>query len=278
MGITIILIGLILSGVMMSHYYQVKRKKHLQKEGLATILHVKSLVGLIQAHRGLSAAWLNGDKTKHSYLVALEQQINEELDYLHQQKTIIENSRWESFIDHWGRLIKYDAGCDVDNNFHQHTQLIIGLLYLLEDCAEFHCLNAMSLPKFPAIGLVWRELVTATESIGQSRGIGAGVATCKSCSSVNKIRLSFLLKHIQKTTNETLTRLSSLEEFTDKHANLLKVAQLKMKTLIDTIDKELISTDSITISQDVYFALATDCIKAVDHIFELQVQQIEQVI
>ncbi|WP_435237547.1 hypothetical protein ACR30L_08305 [Psychromonas sp. PT13] len=278
MGITIVLIVLILACVIFSHYYQLKRKVRLQKEGLTIILHVKALLGLIQAHRGVSSAWLNGDKSKHASLVVLEQQINEELDYLHQQKTIIENSRWDSFIDHWGRLIKYDAGCDIDNNFHQHTQLIVGLLYLLEDCAEFHCLNAIALPKLPAIGLVWRELVGATESIGQSRGIGAGVATRKRCSSVNKIRLSFLQQNIQKTTNQTLTKLSSLDEFTAKHVDLLNVAQLKMMALSDTIDKELIETDNITINQDVYFALATDCIKAIDNIFELQVQQIEHII
>ena len=264
--------------VLLSHYFQVKRKKQLQKKGLTIILHLKKLVGLIQVHRGLTSAWLNGDDSKKYNLVSFEQEITVEIHYLQQQGSMMTNSRWESFIDHWGRLIQHDAKRDADDSFHQHTQLVVGLLYLLEDQAELHYLDALSLPNFPTVGLVWRELMTTIESIGQSRGIGAGVATCKNCSSVNKIRLSFLLVHIQQTMNETLAKLSSLDEVKANHTELLNIAQLKMKLLSTTIDKELIGSQEITIGQDTYFALATDCIKAVDNIFEHQVQQIEQVI
>ena len=130
----------------------------------------------------------------------------------------------------------------------------------------------------PNIGFVWRELVVTTEIIGQSRAIGTGVATSKKCTSVHKIRLSFLQQNMQKTINSTLPKLSSLERFTNEHKALLNVAKLKMEFLSNTIENELISTEQISINQDEYFALATDSIKALDSIFNHQIEQIQQII
>jgi len=242
------------------------------------ISHIKSLITLIQTHRGLSSAWLNGDKTKQGQLTIIENQSKTEIQHLEQQEPIVKNNRWMAFSDHWKRLNKHDSSRDPENNFTQHTQLIANLLYLLEDEAERSHLNAVSLPNLPSIGFVWRELVVTTETIGQSRAIGTGVATRKKCSSVHKIRLSFLQQNILKTMNETLSKLSSLERFTSKHVDLLKTAKSKMQFLSTTIECELVSANEVTINQDEYFTLATETIKALDNIFEHQMEQIGEMI
>jgi len=236
------------------------------------------LISLIQSHRGLSSALLNGDNSKQAPLQALEQQVEIEVLSLKDQIAIQETSRWSGFIDHWSRLNKQDSQRDSENSFKQHTQLISNLLYLLEDEAERSHLNATCLAKLQAIGFVWRELVVTTEIIGQSRAIGTGVATSKTCSSVHKIRLSFLQQHIQITMNETLAKLSSLEAFSEKHSELLSIAKSKMEFFSNTIENELIKAKPITINQDEYFALATDSIKALDDIFDHQIQQIQETI
>jgi len=278
MEIYIVILLLIVICAVALHYYKIKQQKELQTQGLINITHVKSLITLIQTHRGLSSAWLNGDNTKQGQLTVIENEAQTQIRHLEQQESIIKNSRWMAFADHWQRLNKHDSNRDPENNFTQHTQLIANLLYLLEDEAERSHLNAVSIPNLPSIGFVWRELVVTTETIGQSRAIGTGVATRKSCSSVHKIRLSFLQQNILKTMNETLSKLSSLERFADKHIDLLKTAKSKMLFLSTTIECELVSANEITINQDVYFTLATDTIKALDNIFEHQVQQIEEMI
>lgn len=260
------------------HYYKIKQQRELQNKGLINIQHIKSLITLVQNHRGLSSAWLNGDNTKQGQLTVIENKSKTEIQHLEQEEPIIINSRWMAFIDHWGRLNKHDSSRDPENNFTQHTQLISNLLYLLEDEAERSHLNALSLPNLPSIGFVWRELVVTTETIGQSRAIGTGVATRKTCSNVHKIRLSFLQQNIQKTMNETLTKLSSLERFAEKHVELLKTAKSKMQFLSTTIERELISANEVTINQNEYFELATDSIKALDNIFDHQMKQIGEMI
>lgn len=272
-----ILIVMILFSVVL-HYYKVKQQKTLQINGLGNISHLKLLISLIQNHRGLSSAWLNGDESKQQQLRSVEQQADSEIQHLQYQDPIRKSNRWSAFIDHWGRLDKHDDSRDSDNNFKQHTQLVETLLYLLEDEAERSHLNAISLPKLPTIGFVWRELIATTEAIGQSRAIGMGVATSKICSSVHKIRLSFLQQNMQKTINDTLPQLSSLEGFTQKHTELLKTAKTKVDFFSFTIKGELIDSADITINQDEYFTLASDTIKALDNIFEHQMQQIKQTI
>lgn len=274
--ITIVVLGILFAVVI--HHDKVKQMKILQRKGVVNITHIKALVSLVQIHRGLSSAWLNGDQAKQSALLALQTKMKREVSYLEEQVPITQHARWFSFSDHWVRLIRLDIERSPDNNFKQHTQLIGNLLYLLEDEAERSHLNATSLPEFKSIGFVWRELVTTTESIGQSRAIGTGVATVKYCSSVDKIRLSFLQQNIQKTTNETLARLSSLKASTAEHRQLLKAATTKMESLSDTIERELISAAKVTINQDEYFSLATDSINALDKIFEHQIDQIKRLL
>lgn len=278
MEIYITILALIALFAVVLHHYKVKHQKKLQFDGLTNIAHIKMLISLVQSHRGLSSAWLNGDKSKVGPLHDLEQKISVEVDYLESQSVIQETSRWFGFTDHWGRLNQQDKNNEPEYSFKQHTILVANLLYLLEDEAERSHLNAICLPDLPSIGFVWRELVVTTETIGQSRAIGTGVATTKTCSSVHKIRLSFLQQNIQKTMNETLSKLSSLERFAKTHSELLNVAKSKMEFFSKTIEHELIGSNAITINQDEYFALASDSIKALDNIFDHQMKQIQQTI
>jgi hypothetical protein len=88
---------------------------------------------------------------------------------------------------------------------------------LLEDTAENAHLTADFLPELANIGYVWRELIIATESIGQSRAIGAAIAVQKSCSSVDKIKLNFLIQTMKNLTADTLKNLSYLPDESNSH-------------------------------------------------------------
>lgn len=278
MAIYIVILLLMVLVVILLHHYKTKQKKALQVRGLANIAYLKSLIGAVQTHRGLSSAWLNGDQSKQAMLLTFEQQADSDIKYLQQDMAADENGRWDSFVDHWARINQPGNTNDADNNFKQHTQMIANLLYLLEDEAEHKHLNAMSLQALAHIGFVWRELVQTTEMIGQSRAIGTGITTRKICSSVDKIRLSFLQQNMQKTINETLPKLGSLDSESEQHKALLTTAFATMQCLMETIKSDLIQADKITITQDQYFALATNSIKSLDEIFKHQLAQVKQVI
>lgn len=270
----IFIVILITLAVAVIHNIKVKNNQTLQLDGLANIGSIKLLISLVQKHRGLSSAKLNGDNAKSAEIATIERTINNICHDLSHSK-VAKNHRWVSFLDHWGRLTNNNTERDPQNNFKQHTTMIANLLYVLEDEAESSHLSSLSLPTMPNVGFVWRELVASTEAIGQTRAIGVGVATIGNCNSVDKIRLSFLEQNIIKTSKDTLSKLSCLDDFRQQHNTLLTNAQNKMLTLSKIIEDELIKKQTITINPNDYFTLATDTISAIDDIFDNQIEQIK---
>ncbi|MCH2057804.1 MAG: hypothetical protein MK214_14570 [Thalassotalea sp.] len=87
--------------------------KKRQLAGLDKIEHLKSLISLIQQHRGLSSALINGDKSVEYKLLNQERNIASLIGKLNDTNIDRLNCRWASFLDHWQRLkrvyIKSDA-------------------------------------------------------------------------------------------------------------------------------------------------------------------------
>ena len=63
---------------------QIKAKdnKKAQQQGLDYISQIKKIITIVQQHRGLTAAWLNGDTKVTTQLVILKQLISKEMKLL----------------------------------------------------------------------------------------------------------------------------------------------------------------------------------------------------
>lgn len=250
---------------------------NLQKSGIVQIRLIKQVIFLAQQHRGLMAAWLNGDEKIEVELNKRKQKIlafSKEIDF----SNIANEERWLAFKDHWARLMTFDNTENVLNSFEQHTKMIRNLAYFLEDTAEKTHLTSDYIIELPKIGFVWRELVLVAENVGQSRAIGTAVATRKFCSSVDKIRLNFLTQTIKTTTKETLNHLSSLPDEQRKHNKSVELATGKINQLAEIILNDLVSTNKITVDHKIYYELATETIELLNNVFDHQVEQIESVI
>lgn len=279
MDIYLLISIIIIVFALLFNRHKLRSVKQLQQSGLENVSLVKQLISLVQQHRGISSAWLNGDQGKRTMLDEQEREISAVCLKIKQTELPKYSvTRWEAFTDHWSRLLRTNEDKNIDNNFKQHTQMIANLLYLLEDEADRCQLTGDALPDLPKIGYVWRELIQTAEIVGQSRAIGTGVATSKVCSSVDKIRLSFLEQHISDTSNKILGQLPTTASGNSAHQGLVKNAKLKMEHLIETIETELIQPTNITIDQNDYFDLATDTISSLNSIFDQQVEQTRSIL
>ena len=248
-------------------------KKNIQQQGLVYVGQIKQLISYVQQHRGLMSAWLNGDTSVQTKLAQLKQkilQLNKELS----TSPVSQNERLAGFNDHWQRLLQLNNKPSVANSFEQHTMMIRNLAYLLEDTAESSYLTSDHLSAFPHVGFVWRELVLATENIGQSRALGTGVAAQHFCSSVDKIRLNFLSQTMADTVENTLQQLSSLPHEQSTHKVLISSASNQMNQLIKTISDELVNAKKVLVNSSDYFDLATNTMQKMDAIFAHQVKQL----
>jgi hypothetical protein len=271
------LIIFLLAGIFYVRNRKLQQIKKRQQQGLFYVSQIKKVIALVQQHRGLTAAWLNGEKALENKLMMLKNQVAREKSEL-SNKDVIENDRWVGFCDHWQRLLRLNNTITVANSFEQHTKMIRNLAYFLEDTAEQYHLTADFLVTLPNIGFVWRELVLATENIGQSRALGSGIAAQKKCSSVEKIRLNFLVQNMLQVTDNILHQLSSLSDYTHDHNRMTEVANSKMRELITTIENELINANSINIEPGEYFNLASNTMSQLNDIFDHQVKQVSVVL
>lgn len=248
-----------------------------QAMGVNNIKLIKQVIVLSQQHRGLMAAWLNGDKRIKVELDKRKQKINSLIKSL-DATNIGNEERWTAFKDHWLRLMAFEDTENVLNSFEQHTKMIRNLAYFLEDTAEGSYLTSDYLIELPHVGLVWRELVLVAESVGQSRAIGTAVAAQSFCSSVDKIRLNFLTQTIKTTTKETLSTLSYLPEEKKHHRKLIDLAEQQIKKLTDIILHDLINTKKVAVDHHEYYQLATDTIELLNNVFDHQLAQVESVL
>jgi hypothetical protein len=269
----IVSISLAVMLILFIGYRKSNNNKKLQKDGLVYIQSIKDIITMVQQHRGLSSALLNGDDSAQHKLFVLRQKIADQNKQLN-VSLFTKNERWCAFTDHWQRLTQQNNNSSVANSFEQHTMMIRNLAYLLEDTAELSHLTAEFIPQLTQIGYVWRELVLATESIGQSRALGTGIAAKKLCSNVDKIRLNFLIKTMKNTTENTLQHLSYLPQEQQMHQNLVGKATANIAQLIRVIEEELIQAEKVSVDNKSYFNLATNTIEKMNDIFEHQVKQL----
>jgi len=276
-AIIIVLVSVVIATIFVIKKEKLNRNKKAQQLGVEYIHQIKKIITSVQQHRGLTAGWLNGDTKVKTKLAVLKQSISQDIKKL-AYTPVYQNERWAAFSDHWDRLLNLNSKSSITNSFDQHTMMIRNLAYLLEDTAENAYLTVDFLPKLTNIGYVWRELILATESIGQSRAIGVGIAVKHNCSSVDKIRLNFLIQTMAKTTAHTLQNLPCLSEQKTTHEELITEATDKMHKLMKVIEVQLINAEKININNSLYFDIATDAMTKMNDIFDHQLKQLQIVL
>jgi hypothetical protein len=277
MEITVLIILTFVAGLLV----QSSRKRHVERlrqvDGIEVIKRIKSLISLIQIHRGLSSALLNGDNTASAKLINIKSDIGHEIDGINSTFACA-LERWASIEDHWGRLSNHSKDKSVSYNFDQHTSLIKNIAYFLEDVAESAHLTADYLTGFDNVGYIWRELLQTTENVGQCRAIGTGVVVQRNCSSVNKIKLNYLLQTLTEISESTLQKLPYLPDEQREHARLIEKSKANMSKLFSVIKTELLGDQTITMDSRTYFDLATDTMAGINEIFEHQLKQLSRIV
>lgn len=277
MEITALIILTFVAGLLLQN----SRKRHVERlrqvDGIGVIKRIKSLISLVQVHRGLSSAFLNGDNSASAKLIKVKSDIANEINGINSTFACT-LERWPSIEDHWGRLSEQSKDKSVSYNFDQHTSLIKNIAYFLEDVAESAHLTADYLTGFDNVGFIWRELLQTTENVGQCRAIGTGVVVQKNCSSVDKIRLNYLLQTLTEISGSTLQNLPYLPDEQREHARLLEKTKANMSKLFNVIKTELLTDHTITMDSRKYFDLATDTMASINEIFEHQLKQLSRIV
>jgi hypothetical protein len=182
-------------------FHKVKDRKDLQAKGINQLKELRLVLYFLQKHRGLSSQKIKGKTGLETSIIDIQTNTQKIITRIASTNGEIKaNELWLSVTEHWGKLSINYANYSVDNNVSQHNSMIQNLLYLIDDIAVSHELSRLKLPDIEDIRLIWKEWLTAIECIGQARALGSVILAEGICSSVSRIRLSYLQEKITVTT------------------------------------------------------------------------------
>ena len=99
MDIYIVIVVIAFIAAILLHFSRDNSVKKSQVAGLANIVKIKSLISLVQQHRGISSAWLNGDESKLPIFKKMEQKIALICNAINETNIELHNSRWRGVTD-----------------------------------------------------------------------------------------------------------------------------------------------------------------------------------
>lgn len=247
-----------------------------QMNGLAYINETTKLIKNVQEHRGLLLMAYNGNTSVMSEVEAKEKEIDENVAAL--EKVNSQYSKYFSASEQYEKImselekVPFNKGKQSAQEMKAiHTNLINELIALNGAIAEYSNLSLqMSLEKYYLSRSVVYELPNIAENIALARGMGSGVAAKGTISEDEKTDLAYLSKSALNNLNSAMRGIESIEKIMpelkaglEEHTN---VAFATTSEIIDTIDRELIHAEKITVDSREYYDQAT---VAVANIYDL---------
>jgi len=242
--------------------------------GLESVNTLKPLRVLAAKHRGSSAQWFSGNKNIGSTINSLEDQM---ASAIQQAKIGLNNDIYselsrqslDKLQQNWkGLLFQEIKSQPAKDSFKRHTDWITQVGILINHIAIQSGLSLdLELSTYELMNITVFSLPKIQESLGQLRGIGAGVATKGSFDASSFVAASTLSNTIRNDMSmielefDILSELSSKfvpKEFQQAKESIQKFQQITKNKLLDP--------DSPTISGNDYFSMGTDTIVQVTNL------------
>lgn len=225
----VLLSGLLVAGLVFLQLHLRKQQHARQMLGLSWLQSLKSMLSNVQQHRGLSNGYLNGQSDLLAQIQNLQSRVGRDIEAIRQVDAWMENNdRWMGINQHWARLAGNFKSNSADNNLHQHNMLIQNILFLIDDMALHHDLLKLKVQQNKPFFLLWRDLLSASEYIGQARAVGMGVTAKGRCDSISRIKLNYLSKKIDENTSAVWAELDVSDQCIGDTRDLLNLIRTEV--------------------------------------------------
>jgi len=157
----------------------------LQAEGLSYLLPLKHLGEHVAQHRGMTNAYLNGDKNFKDKIMAKRQQVNQDYTELLALDKILAkkfglSDQVTQLEQRWKTLSKESFSMQAKASFTAHSMLIKDILTHMKTVADATNLSTESALDLHYINISLIDyLPVLVETLGKTRGFGAGRAAEK---------------------------------------------------------------------------------------------------
>lgn len=203
-----LLLAATLLGLLISNHMQRIVRAEAEIAGLEYIQPLRQLLQNLPKHRGMSNAYLSGDRDFKPRILEKQGEIEkiiasipslerERGDFLHTQ------SRSTSVIGEWAKLKQDLFGLEPKVAFARHTALINDLINLIKHVGDNSALIVDgNQSRHYLVDLLINRIPAVCEYLGQIRGMGAGIAARGEFASGQRDRLTDLFSSARVLFNE----------------------------------------------------------------------------
>ncbi len=243
-----------------------------EQTGLQYIIPLRQLIQHFPEHRGMTNAYLSGNTSFKSKLLAKRAQIIQDIQAINEVdqqlgEQLGVSAKWEEIKSTWNRLESDAFNGQAKDIFTRHTQLIANTLELVFLVSDSSGLTMdPELESFYIAFSVVNTLPQIVENLGQARGMASGLAARAIVTQKESIKLSSLLAMVQKSINalgrSTQVIVQSNPEVGAKIKPNADTAISIAKGYLAFLEQEILQRTPITIKSAVVFAKGTEAIKA----------------
>ena len=248
--------------------------KFAEKEltGIEYITPVRQLIQHFPEHRGMSNAYLSGNKSFQPKILTKRKQLADDIRLIDEVDQRLGNqldttSQWNAIKSNWLRLESETFNGSEKDIFNKHTELISDVLNLVKHSSDTSNLTLdPELDSYYIKEAIVNLLPQVVENLGQARGMASGLATRQKISQEESIKLSSLLSAVQKNINAfkrgmQVLRQSNLELF-NKIDTQVSQSISGSENYLHFLNSEILNKNNININPSTVFSKGTETIKA----------------
>lgn len=249
-----------------------------EKQGVDYLISLKPLyINMAQA-RGMTNAYLKGEKSllekiknKHQHvndslkkLKEIDQQLNADF---HTGNTVAQ------IAQQWQQLQQESLNLSPVESFKKFNQLIAQALSLNELVIETSglILDSTAISHF-LMSASFQHMPTLIENMGKARGVGAGISATTEFSPDSFIQLVNYINSVDTTLNDVKHAMEVVFEYDssykDQLENYVNKAEVETNKFLDFTRENIISADNVDVDSVLYFDKGTKAIGSVSDLFD----------
>lgn len=253
-------------------------------QGLQDITHLRRLLEALPQHRGMANALLQGDDSFRGKLATLQSHIDNSMSEMDTRLCLGDHwgvaKRARQVLDAWSTIKQQLNSMTAPESFGRHTALITELLYLINDVADAAGLLVETDDNARLIDAAINTLPLVTETLGQARGIGTGVAARGKCATDMRVKLRYLLANTRLVADEVdqavrgaLAEKSTVQkgttqetDFKTRAGQALDDSQRATQAFLSVLESGIIHDRRVDVASTDVYAAGT---QAIQHSFTL---------
>jgi len=241
----------------------------------------------IQQHRGMTAAYLNGNESFKARILSKRQDVDKFLAQLQQ----IENKLGEKLnitgttkdlLQQWKNIKTNSLNQNVTKAIKAQSKLIADILALITKVADTSGITLdPTLDTYYMGAALVSSLPNLMENMGQARAVASGIAAKGEFNQNNLVRLSVLVNNISMFALQLKSGLAAAitanTGLKQDLGHMIDSNNKAVKEIKDLLQNKLLNAEKITISSDAIFNTATHAIDGSYKLFDAIAPKLTQI-